>query len=43
MQHTKDTDALAALRNLKTRLSPADLQLILTVPDTIRRSMLASD
>ena len=43
MQHTKDTDALAALRNLKTRLLPADLQLILTVPDTIRHSMLASD
>ena len=44
MQHTKDAKALAALRSLKTRLSPADLQLILTVkPDTMRRSMLASD
>ena len=44
MQHTKDTKALAALQSLKTQLSSADLQLILTVnPDAMRRSMSASD
>ena len=36
MQHAKDTEALTALQNLKARLLPEDLQLILTVnPDVL--------
>ena len=43
MQHTKATEEDAALHDIKERLSPAHIQLLLTVhPDTLRRSISAS-
>ena len=43
MQHTKATQIKADLQNMKERLWPADIQLLLKVhPDTLRRSMSAS-